>query len=73
MTVLIVLGIYFIGVVLALIVIALINGRYEDNISPANCAMSWFLLLFFGVLYFMVYPLDCFYKWLYKIFKKKKK
>ena len=73
MVALAVLVIYFIGVVLALIVIALINGRYEDNISPPNCVMSWFLLLFFGILYFVVYPLDCFYKWLYKIFEKKKK
>jgi hypothetical protein len=73
MIALIVFGIYFIGVVLALIVIALINGRYEDNIIPAYCTMSWFLLLFFGILYFVVYPLDRFYKWLYKIFEKKKK
>lgn len=71
MEALIVLGIYFIGVILALIVIALINGRYGDDIMPANCTMSWFLLLFFGVLFFVVYPLERFYKWLYKIFKKK--
>lgn len=71
MIVLIALGIYFIGVVLALIVIAFINGRYDDNISPINCATSWFLLFIFGILYFVVYPLDRFYKWLYKIFKKK--
>ena len=73
MVALAILGIYFIGVVLALIVIALINGRCRDNISPANCTMSWFLLLFFGILYFVVYPLHQFYKWLYKIFEKKKK
>ncbi len=73
MVALAILGIYFIGVVLALIVIALINGRCRDNISPVNCTMSWFLLLFFGIFYFVVYPLDRFYKWLYKIFEKKKK
>lgn len=73
MVVLIALGIYFIGVVLALIVIALINGRYEDDISPAYCTMSWFLLFIYGILSFVVYPLDRFYKWLYKIFEKKKK
>lgn len=73
MIVLIALAIYFIGVVLALIVIALINGRYDDNISPINCTTSWFFLLIFGIIYFVVYPLDCFYKWLYKIFEKKKK
>lgn len=70
---LIVLGIYFIGVVLALIVIALINGKYGDDLSPALCVGSWFLLLIFGILSFVVYPLDRFYKWLYKIFEKKKK
>ena len=73
MVILTIFGIYFIGVVLALIVIALINGRYGDDISPGFCTMSWFLLLIFGILYFVVYPLERFYNWLYKVFKKKKK
>lgn len=73
MVALAILGIYFIGVVLALIVIALINARECDDICPAFCTMSWFLLLIFGILYFVVYPLGRFYKWLYRVFKKKKK
>ncbi len=77
MVVLIVLGVYLIGVVLALMVIAFINGRYGDDLSPdlspALCSMSWFTVLIFGILCFVVYPLDRFYKWLYKVFEKKKK
>lgn len=66
---LLIAGIYFIGVLLALVLIAWANARYGFDISPELSLGSWFSIIAYMIIY-ATSPFGKFYDWLYNKFKE---
>ena len=73
LTVLSIFGLYIVGVLAALLVIAWINthgfGPVGDEIPPALGALSW-ITVYLIIIQFIVYPFILFYDWCHNKFEK---
>lgn len=68
-TILLSLGFYFIGVIVALIVIAWFNAKLDAEIYQEVSIMSWAIAAVLLLVIFTA-PLGYFYDWIYNKFKK---
>lgn len=64
-----IVGIYFIGVLLALVLIAWLNARHGFDISPELSLGSWFSIIAYMIFY-VTAPLSKLYDWLYNKFEE---
>lgn len=73
LTVLSIFGIYIVGVIAALLVIAWVNthgfGTGADEIPSVFGALSWITVIVIIIL-FIAYPFSLFYDWCYSKFEK---
>ncbi len=63
-------GIYFVGVLLGLVLIAFANAKWETDMSPELSLLSWIIVAYI-VLVIVTSPLGNLYYWLYDKFKNK--
>ena len=63
-------GIYFVGVLLGLVLIAFANAKWETDMSPELSLLSWIIVAYI-VLVIVTSPLGNLYYWLYDKFKKR--
>lgn len=68
-TFLLVLLIYYIGVLISLIIIAWVNAKFDAYINQEVSFMSWAVVLAF-LMSLLVIPLEPFYNWIYNKIKK---
>lgn len=66
---LLIVGIYFIGVLLALVLIAWLNARLGFDFSPELSLGSWFSIIAYVIIY-VTAPFGKLYDWLYNKFKE---
>lgn len=69
MTEVLIVGIYFIGVLLALVLIAWLNARHGFDICPELSLGSWFSIIAYIIIYATA-PFGKLYDWLYNKFKE---
>lgn len=62
-------GIYFVGVLLCLVLIALVNAKWEFNMWPELSLFSWIIVAYI-VFVIVTSPLGKLYDWLYNKFKE---
>lgn len=66
---LLIVGIYFIGVLLALVLIAWLNAKWETDMMPELSLLSWIIVAYI-VFVIVTSPLGKLYYWLYNKFKE---
>ena len=66
---LLIVGIYFIGVLLTLVLIAWVNAKHGLDVSPGLSLGSWFSVIAFMIVY-VAAPFGKLYDWLYNKFKE---
>lgn len=69
---LLIVGIYFIGVLLALVLIAWLNARHGFDFSPELSLGSWFSIIAYMIIYATA-PFGKLYDWLYNKFERHEK
>lgn len=72
MTEVLIVGIYFIGVLLALVLIAWLNAKYGFDICPELSLGSWFSIIAYIIIYATA-PFGKLYDWLYNKFERHEK
>jgi len=62
-------GIYFVGVLLGLVLVALVNAKWEIDMRPELSLLSWIIITYIVVV-IVTSPLEKLYYWLYGKFKE---
>lgn len=63
-------GIYFVGVLLGLVLIAFANAKWKTDIWPELSLLSWIIVVYI-VFVIVTSPLGKLYYWLYDKFKQR--
>lgn len=71
LTVLSIIGVYIIGVVVSIVMVAYVNAKINkfDVIPAGACLLSWLLIALLLITY-LFYPFELFYDWCYSKFNK---
>lgn len=71
-TFIILVGVYCIGVILAIILLAWANAKYDTDMSAELSLLSWLIILWI-IFVFVTSPLFKLYMWFYNKFKNNRR